>query len=96
MRFAVISDTREWSEPAAVAPAPARIVDGEDVLNEARRRKGLLNLDEWQLREFVTDRPVPDNIMQMCRQIDLAAAALTRLSPIPADFRNDLYWPRTW
>jgi hypothetical protein len=34
--------------------------------------------------------------VQMCRQIDLAAAALARLSPIPTDFGDDLYWPRTW
>jgi hypothetical protein len=96
MRFAAISDTRGWSEPGSLPSGPDRIVDSEDVLHEARRLKTLLNLDEWQLRQFVTDRPVPDHIVQMCRQIDLAAAALTRLSPIPTDFSNDLYWPRTW
>jgi len=63
---------------------------------EARRRKASLHLDEWQLREYVTGRPVPDAISQMCRQIDLAAEALLRLSSIPADFADDLYWPRQW
>lgn len=72
------------------------MVDTVEVENEARRRKTLLKLDEWQLREFVTDRPVPEHVTQMCRQIDLAAQALSRLSPIPADFADDLYWPRMW
>lgn len=96
MRFAVISDTREWSEPGSPQARPTGTVDSEDVLYEARRRKSLLNVDEWQLRQFVTDRPMPEHIVQMCRQIDLAAAALTRLNPIPTDFCDDLYWPRTW
>lgn len=94
MRFAVVSESREWSEPTSVA-MPARIA-AEDVEQEARRRKSLLHLEEWQLREYVTDRPVPDRIMQLCREIDLAASALTRLASIPADFADDLYWPRVW
>ena len=96
MRFAVISDTREWSEPGAQESRTGPIVDSEAVEQEARRRTALLNLDEWQLRQYVTDRPVPEHIVQLCRQIDLAAAALARLSPIPGDFSNDLYWPRMW
>ena len=96
MRFAVIKDSREWSEPEARPVGAGRIIDAAEVENEARRRKTLLKLDEWQLRQYLTDRPVPDHVVQMCRQIDLAAAALTRLSPIPRDFADDLYWPRTW
>ncbi|MCP8882095.1 hypothetical protein NIM87_01110 [Devosia sp. XJ19-1] len=96
MRFAVIRDTREWSEPEGVANGQDRFIDPGEVENEARRRKGLLKLDEWQLRQYVTDRPVPDHIVQMCQQIDLAAQALSRLSPIPSDYANDLYWPRMW
>lgn len=96
MRFAVIRDSREWSEPQSRPSGAGHAVDAVAVENEARRRKGLLRIDEWQLREFVTDRPVPDHIVAMCRQIDLAAAALTRLSPIPGDFADDLYWPRMW
>jgi hypothetical protein len=96
MRFAVIRDSREWSEPQARMSGSAYTVDAVEVENEARRRKGLLRLDEWQLRQFVTDRPVPEHITQMCQQIDLAAAALARLSPIPDDFADDLYWPRMW
>lgn len=96
MRFAVVRDTREWSEPQDRPSLPGRSVDAVEVENEARRRKGLLRLDEWQLRQYVTDRPVPEHVAQTCRQIDLAAAALARLSPIPADFADDLYWPRMW
>lgn len=96
MRFAVIRDTREWSEPDQVSSGEARFVGPGEVEHEARRRKGLLKLDEWQLQEYVTDRPVPDHIVQMCRQIDLAAAALARLSPIPGDFADDVYWPHIW
>ena len=96
MRFAVINDTREWSEPGTQRGGSGPVVDSEAVEQEARRRKALLHLDEWQLRQYVTDRPVPEHIVQLCRQIDLAAAALARLSPIPADFSNDLYWPRMW
>jgi hypothetical protein len=96
MRFAVIGDTREWSEPEARTKGAGPIIDTDAVENEARRRKALLKLDEWHLRQYVTDRPVPDHIVQMCRQIDLAAEALARLSPIPRDYTDDLYWPRTW
>lgn len=95
MRFAEIRDSREWSEPQARIAQSSR-VDSLEVENEARRRKALLKLDEWQLRQFVTDRPVPDHIVQMCNEIDRAAAALSRLSPIPNDFADDLYWPRMW
>jgi hypothetical protein len=96
MRFAVIKDSREWSEPQSRSNDQDRIVDSDEVDNEARRRKAMLKLDEWQLRQYVTDRPVPDHIVQLCQQIDLAAAALARLSPIPLDFDDDLYWPRVW
>lgn len=96
MRFAVINETREWSEPASPSVPRGRPVDTDDVDYEARRRKAALHLDEWQLRQYVTDRPVPDHIMQLCRQIDLAAAALVRLAPIPSDYADDLYWPRVW
>ena len=96
MRFAVVRDSREWSEPQARPGNATRDVDSDEVESEARRRKASLRLDEWELRQYVTDRPVPEHIVQMCAQIDLAAAALVRLSPIPADFADDLYWPRMW
>ena len=95
MRFAVVGERREWSEPGNTnrdEPAACRMA----VENEARRRKARLHLDEWQLREYVTGQSVPESLSQMCRQIDLAAEALMRMQFIPADFADDLYWPRQW
>lgn len=95
MRFATVDERREWSEPAG-GVSERRTVHAAEVEHEARRRKTLLHLDEWRMREYVTGRPVPDDVLQLCRQIDLAAEALTRLPIIPADFADDLYWPRCW
>lgn len=95
MRFAVVSESREWSEPFIVAPV-ARAVHPAEVEAEARRRKAVLGLDEWRLREFVSGEAVPLRIRQLCEQIDLASLALSRMSSIPRDFRDDLYWPRCW
>lgn len=95
MRFAVVGERREWSEPVGVAEEGATIRPNA-VEAEARRRKTQLHLDEWQMREYVTGRPVPENVQQLCRQIELAAEALIRMQTIPADFADDLYWPRQW
>lgn len=95
MRFAVVNENREWSEPG-VGENIARMVNPAEVEAEARRRKAALGLDEWRLREYVSGNPVPVRIRQLCEQIDLAAQALSRMSKIPVDFRDDLYWPRCW
>jgi len=95
MRFAVIGDTREWSEPAPATPS-RRPVNPAEVDTEARRRKALLRLDEWRMREFVTGLPMPEMVRQQALQIDLAAQALCCMSPIPSDFADDIYWPRIW
>lgn len=71
-------------------------VHPEDIYAEARRRKHGLRLDEHRMREYVNGTPVPPEISQFCEQIDFAATALARLSPIPADFADDLYWPQRW
>lgn len=96
MRFAVVSDNREWSEPGRLGQGKGAPACAGDVEAEAWRRKAALRLDEWRMREFVTGLPVPDEVSQLCYQIDLAVAALERMSPIPADFRDDVYWPRVW
>ncbi len=95
MRFAVVSENREWSEPGRTADT-AHIVHSSEVYAEARRRKAALGLDEWRLREYVSGTPVPVRIRQLCEQIDLAAEAMARMSQIPESFRDDLYWPRCW
>lgn len=96
MRFAVIGDSREWSDASFMLVGHGRVVQQAEVEREARRRKTLAGLDEWQLQEFVTGSAMPERVPELCRQIDYAAAALSRMAPIPSDFADDLYWPRVW
>jgi hypothetical protein len=96
MRFALTEDTREWSGSAAWSHGNERVVQQIEVEQEARRRKRGLALDEWQLREYVSGTPLPERVVQLCREIDLASAALSRMNPIPANFAEDVYWPRMW
>jgi hypothetical protein len=96
VRFAVISGSREWTEAIPDMMAPKRRVDVEDVQDEARRRLKSLKMDEWQVREFVTGTPMPDTVRHLALQIEFAAQAIGRLSPIPADYADDVYWPRIW
>ena len=97
MRFAVIEGSREWTEPGMsrqqMAPA---VVSVEDVEAEARRRLRTIKLNEWRTREFITGQPMPDDVRHYALQVDYAATAIARLSPIPADFDSDVYWPRLW
>lgn len=83
MRFAAVENSR----------APVSV---EDVEAEARRRLRYLKLDEWRTREFITGRPMPEVIQHLVQQIDLASRALSRMSPIPQDYFDDVYWPRMW
>lgn len=96
MRFAVIEGSREWTEPAKPDHGQRPAIHLDDVEAEARRRKRALKLDEWRVREFVTGRPMPDTIRHLSLQIDFAAQAIGRLSPIPDNFADDIYWPRIW
>tara|TARA_R110002020_G_scaffold28563_5_gene90898 strand:- start:6452 stop:6751 length:300 start_codon:yes stop_codon:yes gene_type:complete len=97
VRFAVIEGSREWTEPSwsPQQPAPAAILV-EDVEAEARRRLRAIRLNEWRTREFITGQPMPDDIRHYALQVEYAATAIARLSPIPADFDSDVYWPRLW
>lgn len=88
MGFAVIRNEQGWAQERRVLV--------EDVQAEARRRKKLLRFDELSLREFVNGTPVPEHVRNTALQIDFAALALARLSPIPSDYADDLYWPRMW
>jgi len=38
--------------------------------------------------------PMPAVLKYLAMQIDFAAEAISRLDPIPADYRSDLYWPK--
>ena len=95
MRFAVIEGSREWTEPGRRGPGPATgAVVVADVEAEARRRLRACRIDEWRTREFITGRPMPDDVRHFAMQVEFAATAISRLSPIPHDFDDDVYWPR--
>ena len=66
----------------------------EDVEAEARRRLRACRINEWRTREFITGRPMPDDIRHFAMQVEFAATAISRLSPIPDDFDDDIYWPK--
>lgn len=95
MRFAVVTGSREWTEASSEQVAPRRPIEVEDVQREARRRLKSLKLEEWRAREFITGVPIPDHIRHLALQIEFAAEAIGRLSPIPADYADDVYWPLT-
>lgn len=94
MRFAVIEGSREWTEPARLVPIATPVVLVEDVDAEARRRLRTIKLQEWRAREFITGRPMPDHVRHYALQVEFAAQAIAKLSPIPHDFDSDIYWPR--
>lgn len=96
MRFAVIEGSREWTEALPERVYAPKAAGVEDVQAEARRRLRCLKIEEWRVREFVTGTPMPDNVRHLALQIEFAAAAIGRLSPIPADYADDVYWPRVW
>jgi hypothetical protein len=66
----------------------------EDVEAEANRRLRSVKLNEWRTREFITGQSMPAHIRHFALQVGFAAEAISRLSPIPADFDSDVYWPR--
>ncbi len=95
MRFAVVEGGKEWTEPRRQGPTSVQTnVAVEDVEAEANRRLRAVKLNEWRTREFITGHPMPDHIRHYALQIDFAAEAISRLSPIPEDFDSDVYWPR--
>ena len=96
MRFAVIQGSKDWADAPPSAHAPVRGIDVEDVHAEARRRLKALKIDEWKVREFVTGIAMPDDVRHLAMQIEFASQAIARLSPIPSDFADDIYWPRVW
>lgn len=96
VRFAVIEGIREWNEPVWRSSEPAKVsILVEDVEAEARRRLRSCRVQEWRTREFITGHRMPDDIRHFALQIDFAAKAISCLSPIPEDFDDDVYWPRT-
>lgn len=69
------------------APTPG------DVQREAGRRIKAAGFDEEAVRAFMSGRAMPDALRYFKLKVEFAGEALARLSPIPADFRSDRYWP---
>ncbi|NKK97850.1 hypothetical protein GFM02_06105 [Rhizobium leguminosarum bv. viciae] len=79
----------QMNERAEVAPGPSR----EDVRREAARRISESGYHLSRIREFATGVPMLASLKHLSLQIDFAAEVLSRLDPIPEDFRADGYWP---
>ena len=67
--------------------------DRDDVRREAIRRLNESGYHPSRIRASATGAPIPAALRYLSMQIDFAAEALSRLDPIPADFRSDGYWP---
>ena len=93
MRLAVIEGGLSYAGQSERGEQPIR---PEDVEAEARRRMREGRVTEWRTREFITGTPMPADVKYLELQIDFAARAICKLSPIPADFADDLYWPICW
>ncbi|PDT13800.1 hypothetical protein CO670_26405 [Rhizobium sp. J15] len=65
----------------------------EDVRREAARRLSESGYHVSRVREFATGAQMPAALRYLSLQIDFVADALSRLDPIPVDFRSDAYWP---
>jgi hypothetical protein len=65
----------------------------QDVRREAARRIKAAGYDQAAVQAFMSGRAVPDWLKYFKLQVEFAGDALARLSPIPADFRSDRYWP---
>ncbi|MBY5825094.1 hypothetical protein E0H51_32415 [Rhizobium leguminosarum bv. viciae] len=65
----------------------------DDVRREAARRIDESGYHLSRIREFATGVPMLASLKHLSLQIDFAAEALSRLDPIPDDFRADGYWP---
>ncbi|MBJ7577975.1 hypothetical protein JHC09_08765 [Devosia sp. MC532] len=95
MRYTDFVNRREWTENGQFVAAN-RLIGIEEVFAEARRRKAVLNIEQWQMEEYVSGNPMPMRVQRQCKEIDLAATALSRMSPIPSDFADNVYWPPSW
>ncbi|MBA5806010.1 MULTISPECIES: hypothetical protein [Rhizobium] len=76
----------DWSEERR---GPSR----DDVRLEAARRISESGYHLSRIREFATGVPMLASLKYLSLQIDFAAETLSRLDPIPEDFRSDGYWP---
>ncbi|MFS8147023.1 hypothetical protein [Rhizobium sp. BR 249] len=91
MIFKVIEGGR--GQAADTRPEEGCGASRDDVRREAARRLDESGCHISRVREFATGTPMPAALRYLSLQIDFVAEALSRLDPIPLDFRSDAYWP---
>ncbi|RUM25030.1 hypothetical protein EFQ99_15370 [Rhizobium vallis] len=93
MIFKVIEGGRGQAVLADERPEAGRGPSPDDVRREAARRLSESGYHLSRVREFATGAPMPGALRYLSLQINFVAEALSRLDPIPVDFRSDAYWP---
>jgi hypothetical protein len=64
-----------------------------DISHELERRIAESGYRPAKAKSVMTDLPPPAAVHHLKIQLDFAASMLSQLDPIPADFRDDRYWP---
>ena len=67
--------------------------DTDAVIAEGKRRLRDIGYDGLANRERLTGLPVPKKIEHFRLQVDFVVSAISAMTPIPSDFRDDAYWP---
>ncbi|AGS23580.1 hypothetical protein [Rhizobium etli] len=93
MKFKVIEGGRGQVARVEVCPEAGCGPSRDDVRREAARRLDASGYHTSRIREFATGAPMPGALRYLSLQLDFVAEALSRLDPIPLDFRSDAYWP---
>lgn len=92
MRFTVIEGGRSTDTPDKQF---RQSLSARDVEIEARRRLKEAGFERSHVRYQVTGEPVPRALQYLRLQINWVAETLASIDPIPADFTDDKYWPKT-
>ncbi len=91
--FKVIEGGRGQAAQMVERPEEDGRPSRDDVRREAARRLNESGYHPSRIREFATGVPMLASLKYLSLQIDFAAESLSRLDPIPEDFRADGYWP---
>ena len=60
---------------------------------EGQRRLRQAGIERYESRQRVTGRAIPPSLKFFKLQIEFAVQALSQMSPLPADYMSDRYWP---
>lgn len=71
----------------------ARQPSQRDIIQELERRIAESGYYLGKARSAMTNRPASAAMHHLKLQLDFAAGMLSQLNPIPADFRDNRYWP---